>query len=896
MDPRNAPTVPDAGDGDFEAPPSLGRFAIGRSLGAGGMGVVFEARDTVLDRAVALKLVRPGTSPDPAQGLLREAVALAQLVHPNVVTVFDVGPIGDDVFIAMELVDGDTLRAWMTGAHPWRAIVDMFMAAGRGLAAVHALGRVHRDFKPSNVLIDRAGTPKVGDFGLVCVDGEDAHGVVMGTPGYMAPEQARGGRIDARADQYAFAVALLEALGDAGPARLRPILARARADDPAARFPSMNALLAALARARRGPLRWWLAGLGTAAGLAIIAVAWQVGHVQAAVDPCPAPEAELGPVWGDARRAEIRQHVGAIDPAQGAARFDVVARAFDGFTTSWRDQWVGACRATRVAGGQSDTLLDRRVACLDRALAQLGETVDAVGRTASPVGLDAAMHAVVALPALDACADTAELTEKLPPPLEPARRAEFDAITREIAAIVVRRDIDGKLAGLEDRARAVVARARALGHPPSLADALMSLAEVQVSHQEADALATLDEVVQVAAAAHDDRLVASAWLREINFLGDTLERVDDAEKLVATARAAVARADNRRSLRLGLLLQEARIANLRSDFPRARGLVAQSLVGLEGVSNADRTERAKAQLTAADIEGGAGAWTKAAGLYRDYIMTTTALLGPDHPDVLHAYFNLGVCLRHAGDDAGALVAFREAARIGLARLAPSPKLADLIGAVGSTLLALGRPAEALPFLEQDVAMARATMKPDDPRLAEPIDLLAATLMNLRRFDAARPMYTEALARFAKVNTPSVAWANTFQHLAELEAAADHCDRSLVLARQAIAMNTLVSHADKSDVAASNYIAGAEDLIAECSVKQGHWPAALQASARARALASAGSGELAVAQYYEGRALVESGRGVAAGLREVRAARTALAATTGAELTVAEMDHWLAARR
>jgi serine/threonine protein kinase len=295
MDPRNAPTVPDAGDGDFEAPPSLGRFAIGRSLGAGGMGVVFEARDTVLDRAVALKLVRPGTSPDPAQGLLREAVALAQLVHPNVVTVFDVGPIGDDVFIAMELVDGDTLRAWMTGAHPWRAIVDMFMAAGRGLAAVHALGRVHRDFKPSNVLIDRAGTPKVGDFGLVCVDGEDAHGVVMGTPGYMAPEQARGGRIDARADQYAFAVALLEALGDAGPARLRPILARARADDPAARFPSMNALLAALARARRGPLRWWLAGLGTAAGLAIIAVAWQVGHVQAAVDPCPAPEAELGP-------------------------------------------------------------------------------------------------------------------------------------------------------------------------------------------------------------------------------------------------------------------------------------------------------------------------------------------------------------------------------------------------------------------------------------------------------------------------------------------------------------------------------------------------------------------------------------------------------------------------
>jgi serine/threonine protein kinase len=288
MDPRDVVTVPESAGDEQEAPARLGRFELGRRLGEGGMGIVFEARDSLLDRAVALKVLHPGAGaggPTARARLLREAQVLARLSHPNVVPVFEVGLAGDEIFVAMELVDGATLKQWMKEPHPWREIVDLFLAAGRGLAAVHALGLVHRDFKPSNVMIDRAGTPKVGDFGLVGLDdssvssegsvpstisGEDltVTGSVMGTPAYMAPEQRRGDRADARADQFSFAKTLVEALTgrlpDADgatevPKPLRRILARAMSQEPALRYPSMPALLADLARARRGAARWWIA-------------------------------------------------------------------------------------------------------------------------------------------------------------------------------------------------------------------------------------------------------------------------------------------------------------------------------------------------------------------------------------------------------------------------------------------------------------------------------------------------------------------------------------------------------------------------------------------------------------------------------------------------------------
>ncbi len=217
----------------------VGRYLVLSTLGIGGMGVVFAAYDPQLDRKVALKLLRSGlqlATKDARKRLQREAQAIAQLSHPNVVGVYDVGTTDDgDLYIAMEFVEGDTLTTWLKRwPRTWREIIDVFLQAARGLVAAHSVGLLHRDFKPDNVLVGGDGRVRVTDFGLARsliahLDEESGRGVtpqmptalnaqltatgtVLGTPRYMPPEQLTGPDIDARSDQFSFCVALHEAL------------------------------------------------------------------------------------------------------------------------------------------------------------------------------------------------------------------------------------------------------------------------------------------------------------------------------------------------------------------------------------------------------------------------------------------------------------------------------------------------------------------------------------------------------------------------------------------------------------------------------------------------------------------------------------------------------------
>ena len=306
------------GDGDEIAPlkpgDKLGRFVVEGFLAEGGMGKVYAGHDPSLGRPVALKLLRRGrpgggdSSPHHAR-LLREAQAMARLSHPNVVTVYEVGEVDGLLFVAMELVEGGTLRAWLSAeVRSIDAILDVFTAAGRGLSAAHAAGIVHRDFKPDNVLIGLGGRARVTDFGLARPlpaigspaglpldtpvgtplispkhtplpgDALTPMGAFAGTPAYMAPEQLRGGELDGRADVFAFSAALHEGLygrapfpaktlyelsqriaaaqvapappGSRVPPWLRRLILKGLADAPEQRFASMDALLAALARGR----------------------------------------------------------------------------------------------------------------------------------------------------------------------------------------------------------------------------------------------------------------------------------------------------------------------------------------------------------------------------------------------------------------------------------------------------------------------------------------------------------------------------------------------------------------------------------------------------------------------------------------------------------------------
>ena len=279
----------------------IGRFVVVGELGAGGMGVVYTGHDPELDRRVALKVLRAAAATDEERlRMLREGQAMARVTHPNVITVYEVGTEGNLVFLAEELLDAGTLGTWLESPRSQDDIVAKFVAAGRGLAAAHAAGLVHRDFKPDNVLLGKDGRVRVSDFGLARaigpgdeelpaatranmaraqldlsrnpMDALTRTGAVMGTPMFMAPEQHNGERADARSDQFAFCVALYHALYAAWPfagntsvaladaviagrlekppkaipAWLRKLVVRGLATTPADRYPSMTALLAVL--------------------------------------------------------------------------------------------------------------------------------------------------------------------------------------------------------------------------------------------------------------------------------------------------------------------------------------------------------------------------------------------------------------------------------------------------------------------------------------------------------------------------------------------------------------------------------------------------------------------------------------------------------------------------
>jgi hypothetical protein len=345
---------------------------------------------------------------------------MARVQHLNVIAVHDVGITSEGVFIAMELVEGTTLARWIDERKAdWRAILDVFVQAGRGLAAAHAVGLVHRDFKPTNVLVGTDGRARVGDFGLArsktqappsaaAAEKEEASepddvtaesfdavtrtGRLVGTPSYMSPEQLLGAPFDARSDQFSFSVALYRALfgerpfaGEtmaeiaaevtAGRLRQPPRASRVpvwlqkvvlrglavRAED---RWPSMEAMLTALQHDPDRIRRRRLVGAGVIAGLAALAVV--VPMSRRGGQMCRGSERALVGVWDGAAEARVHAAFLASGHPDAEETFARVARALDGWATEFVGAHVDACEATRVRHELSGEALDLRMACLDR--------------------------------------------------------------------------------------------------------------------------------------------------------------------------------------------------------------------------------------------------------------------------------------------------------------------------------------------------------------------------------------------------------------------------------------------------------------------------------------------------------------------------------------------------
>jgi tetratricopeptide (TPR) repeat protein len=567
----------------------VGRYYVLERIGAGGMGVVYGAFDPDLDRKIALKVLLPERLDGEAGSrgharLIREAKAMAKLSHPNVITVHDVGVFESRVFVAMEFVDGKTLKQWFETSPPWQEVVRCMIGAGRGLAAAHAKGLVHRDFKPDNVLIGPDGRARVLDFGLARTAAElpsdlpeeelldtgdpgdriTRTGGLTGTPAYMAPEQYLGKPLDPRTDQFAFCVALWEGLHGARPfqgssnaalgmavcagtvtpppanspvsTRVQRALERGLSLDPATRFPSMEALLAELDQAASSSLRPLWLGIG-AVGLTLGAFA---ALSDPATDPCDAGAQQLSEAWNTDRAAALRQGFQRSGASFAASSADAVVEQLDAYAHRWQQAYDDACAATHEHKTQSAHVFDLRAGCLNQHLQAVHATVDTLS-SPDTSAVQKGPRAVASLPPVDICASADSIDLWAPPPASPDLAQRVQALRERLAALraEVQLGIDDAV-GTETTA--LLLEAQTTEHGPLIAEAQFLAARFAiVSGRHTEGVALLEDTMASALASDHDRLLALALTQLTQATGILLSDYDAARRWSRQAKAAVER-------------------------------------------------------------------------------------------------------------------------------------------------------------------------------------------------------------------------------------------------------------------------------------------------------------------------------------------------------------------
>jgi tetratricopeptide (TPR) repeat protein/tRNA A-37 threonylcarbamoyl transferase component Bud32 len=716
-----------------------GHYVIESLLGRGGMGAVYLARDRKLDREVALKLHRAKSA---GERLQREAMAMAKLAHPNVVTVFEVTSIDDRLCVAMEYVRGDTLRGWLARKpRRWREIVALLAEAGGGLAAAHDAGLVHRDYKPENVLVGEDGRPRVGDFGLARVGAMadsapsaaeltalntpmTATGTVLGTPAYMAPEQLAGEVVDARADQFAFCVvaweclygkrpfagATLGALQEAierhelaapkseVPERVRAAIARGLAIDPRDRYPDMRALLAAVRDAARSRRARRIA-IAAAAVLALGGAGFAGATVIGAHRREAACESE-----GDAIRARfsdrVRSDLRAAFRASGAPDADgayehastVLARTTDALAV----QAVATCRGR----GEPERMTAARRACLAEHDSELANVIDVLGRADKAMVGRAAMAAWAIYDAKP-CDDT---------------RTLLAAPQATVA-----------------RAPELVAR---LGRARALHDA----------GRYREAIATVEPLVADAVARGDRGLE----LQATTLLGQLREQTDAPKMVMPILQRAVALAEAQgRDLDAAISLNS--MANFTGvvikDHDAGRRYVDLARAKLERLGDGNLAAKGALFATAGQIESDDNNLGVAESDLRQATVLLEQALGADHP-----------------------------------------RLGSSFGTLTQILLYEGKLADAHAAGERTLAILSHALGDDHPTVAGARMTLASVLMAEKHFDEARTLLLRADEVFAHVyGDVHPTRAAIYGNLGGLEQMQEHWDAALDADRKAQAI-------------------------------------------------------------------------------------------------------------
>lgn len=673
-------------------PLKIGRFVLLERVGAGSMGEVYAAYDDQLDRKVAIKLVRSDFegSAHANQRLLREAKILARLSHPNVVQIYDVGMFEERVFIAMEFIRGQTMTQWleaMAGERDKRrvsAILERFMAAGRGLEAGHGAGLTHRDFKPDNILVSDDGRVVVADFGLARLedlergaareseDEPDAalartngdpsaspgtltpRGTALGTPAYMAPEIYRGRVADSRSDQFSFCVALYEALygerpfqgaslqelrsaitsgrfsfagrESVAPAAVRKAVARGLSTDPAQRFPDMGKLLRALElRPRR---RFILPAVFLA--LAVAAGAYGYAGTGDGQEACTSADAEMAGVWRAERRDAVERAISGIGSVYALDAWPLVERGLDRYARAWTATHRDACLAHRQ-GRQSARLLDARMTCLERRLAALDSALSVLEEIDSR-SLSSAVPVVENLPAIDDCSDIEALSAEIPPPDDPAekRRVEElrDRLTRARAL-----ESGGRYQDALAIVDQVVAQAEAVGYQPLIAESslLQGQTTLDMGRRRAS-IEPLRRALETGLEVGMDELAVEAWARLVFARGTVLDESENLLELSSVIEAIGRRLPDASFARALLFNNLGAVYMARQDRERARDYFERAVaVRRRGGAAAGRTELIHAAQNLAMVTADP---TRREELMEGVARELAETLGPSHPHTI----------------------------------------------------------------------------------------------------------------------------------------------------------------------------------------------------------------------------------------------------------------------
>ncbi len=789
-------------------PAEFGSYVLLRELGRGAIGVVYAAYHEGLDRKLAIKVLNRARAgrPELEARLRREARALARLSHPNVVQVYDVGEIDKRVFIVMEFVEGVTLGEWLRGGHSLDEVLALMIAAGRGLAAAHAAGVVHRDFKPDNVIVGQDGRPRVLDFGLARAMADDERspepaapaalelreaqgrvgnevstrtGVRMGTPAYMSPEQFMAKPLDHRSDQFSFCTVLHEAVygrrpyparnqgdllvqvhsGKISPAPinspvpswLREVIVRGLSPKPEDRWSSMDELLAALDRrpsTTRSSRRRWKAGLALlGVGLVALAIGW-LSPSPSRRGGCPSPADAAAQVWTPEQARALAEVFASSGSTYADAAWGTVEGRIDAWVEGWASEGVAVCEAAQE-GREGTQQLDRRSACLDRGRRAFEGLVEQLG-AADHAMVEHAVEAVAALP-------------------DPARCGSLDAHEATLAAVPVEHTVEvaslrEELAKLDLRlatrswesalplARSAVERAEATGYGPVIAEAQLIHGRVlaQSTRPTDEALARLQEALDQAERSGHHELIPSIAIELVSL---SIYAKPDPIRGRLWARRALSgldrlereRGDAHVLVRARGMWALGNLERLDGDYEQAvRHIrVALNLLDAHAPTHPDRG------IMLNDLGNALAARGDEAGAQAAYeraLVESLAAFGEGHPRVGNAHFNLARLAMGRGDWARA----REQADRAFIIFAGAYGLDHRdVGSVELLRAGIELGDEHIDAARQRAARAQAiydaVLAPDNLDRAEPHQMLGHVAFMAGEFEQARSSYRAALA-------------------------------------------------------------------------------------------------------------------------------------------------------